>query len=99
MERVVRPPVMSLEEVIAYAHAKMGGIHRHLDCLEIGGQSMSIRDGFAKRGMTSDSFDCRVLALNCLFFEMMADKSSLIGKNRAVACKEGCVSQCSVLNG
>ena len=51
---------------------------------------MSIRDGFAQRGMmTTDNLGCRVLALKRLFFEMMADKSSLIGKKQSWVALSG----------
>ena len=71
LERVVRPPAMTLQEVkdiliARYPELAENPHYRRIavyDCVEVYGQSSSIRNGFVRLGMAAASFDCRFLAL------------------------------------
>ena len=69
LERVVRPPVMSLGDVKQWLCQKRPDLspdplkrgNGQYHCLEVFGQSDSVTDGYAQRKMSATAFDCSSL--------------------------------------
>lgn len=73
MPAVIRPPALTLEEVKkklceAFPELSAGPLSTHrfrnLDGVELFGQSMALREGYANHGLKMGSFDCRSFSLS-----------------------------------